>query len=163
MSKDTLETYLNDHLAGATLGVEQARQIEEMTAGTPRGELMTELASGVEADREELKALMERLGAAENPVKKAGAWIAQQVSRPKLSGASTGDETFGLYLSLEAMSLGVEGKLSMWQALARISDAYEELDPAELDRLVERARQQRTLLESQRLEVAREALASSAA
>src|SRR4051812_950101 len=106
-----LGIYLNDHLAGATHGADHARQLEEMTMDTPFGTVMSRLAAEIEEDRDELLALMERADVSENPVKKAGAWVAEKVGRPKLSGAD--DESYGVYIALETMSLGVAGKLSL--------------------------------------------------
>jgi hypothetical protein len=48
MDHNGLNTYLNDHLAGATLGCDHARQLEEMSADTPFGPTMTRLATEIE-------------------------------------------------------------------------------------------------------------------
>jgi hypothetical protein len=78
MDHNGLNTYLNDHLAGATLGCDHARQLEEMSADTPFGPTMTRLATEIEQDRDTLVELMERLDVPRNPVKQAAAWIAER-------------------------------------------------------------------------------------
>ena len=158
MPKDALETYLNDHLAGATLGSDHAHQLEKMAAGTPLGDVMTRLAAEIDEDREELVALMERLDAAQNPVKKAGAWVMEKAGRPKFSGATSGDRQLGIFVALETLSLGVAGKLAMWEALTGVRDRYPGLAETDLDRLGARAREQRETLERERLQAAVSAL-----
>jgi hypothetical protein len=62
MSAEPLSSYLNDHVGGATAGTNLARKIAEENRGTPLGAVMTELASEIDADRQTLVSLIERLG-----------------------------------------------------------------------------------------------------
>jgi hypothetical protein len=158
MDKDALRTYLNDHLAGSTLGVDHARQIEERNEGTPLGDVMARVAADIEADRDKLEQIMERLDVAKNPVKAATAWVAEKAGRVKFSGASAADKDLGNFLALETMSLGVEGKRCLWLALQQVEGVYPELDSVELETLVKRAEEQRATLEAERLAAARTAL-----
>jgi hypothetical protein len=163
MEHDALNTYLNDHLAGATLGVDHARQLEEAFAGTDFGIEMSRLAQEIEEDRETLIGLMERLDAPRDPVKKATAWVAEKAGRLKFSGLTSRDRELGSYLALETMSLGVAGKLSLWTALAEVAPEYPQIAAMDLARLIERARGQRAALERERLVAARRALAPALA
>ena len=104
---------------------------------------------------------MERLDISRSPVKQAGAWVAEKAGRIKLSGLTTGDEELGRYLTLETMSLGVEGKRSMWTALERASNQYSELQATDLTGLIARAEVQRDALENERLRTAGPALAAA--
>jgi hypothetical protein len=156
---DELATYLNDHLAGATFGYEHARHLEQETAGTELGETVSSLASDIEADRDELIALMDRLDIDGSAVKQATTKIAEKLGRPKFSGATSGAPALGRFLALEAMSLGVEGKLCLWEALKIAADSHSELDTGQLERLAQRARSQRETLERAREAMAAEALA----
>lgn len=151
MSNDALSTYLNDHLAGATHGSDHAKQLVQMTRDTPFGVVMARLADEIEQDRETLIDLMERLDITRNPVKQAGAWVVEKAGRVKFSGLSATDEDLGLYLALEAMSLGVEGKHALWTALRRVQDDYPELQRTDLEGLIARATTQREMLEAERL------------
>src|SRR4051794_14014141 len=123
MANDSLGTYLNDHLAGATLGSDHAHQLKDMTEGTPLGTVMERLASEIDDDRDELQALMGRLDIKENPAKKAGAWVMEKAGRVKFSGATAGDRDYGVYMALETLSLGVAGKLSLWESLLSVKDS----------------------------------------
>jgi len=158
MDHDALNPYLNDHLAGATLGCDHARQLEDMFAETEFGPVMTRLAQEIEEDRDTLVGLMERLDAPRNPVKQAGAWVAEKAGRVKFSGLSSGDKHLGRYMALETMSLGVEGKLSLWKALNVVAGQFPQLQESDLEGLIARAAAQRQALEAQRLIEAADAL-----
>ena len=159
MASEALETYLNDHLAGATLGSDHAHQLKDMTEGTPLGVVMQRIAADIDEDRDELQALMERLNISENPVKKAGAWVMEKAGRVKFSGASAGDKDYGVYMTLETMSLGVAGKLALWEALLSVKESDPVLAQTDLDRLAARAREQRATLESERVALAQRVFA----
>ncbi|HEX6389316.1 MAG TPA: hypothetical protein VFZ89_07715 [Solirubrobacteraceae bacterium] len=156
--RDALQTYLNDHLAGATLGCDHARQLEEMLAGDAEGQAMAEVASEIEADRDTLVALMGRLGATKNPVKAATAWVAEKAGRIKFSGVSSQDRDLGVFLALETMSLGVAGKRSLWRALQQVAGDVPELESVDLADLIARAESQRARLEQIREQRVRRAL-----
>ncbi len=161
MSDKALETYLNDHLAGSRLGVDLASQIRDRSEGTPLHETMTWVATEIEEDRERLTELMERVGASENQVKHATAWVAEKASRLKLSdfgGLLGGDEDYGLFISLETLELGVTGKLRLWEALKEVAVHHDGLDAVELEALADRARNQRDALQRERLAAALQAL-----
>lgn len=150
MDHDALDTYLNDHLAGATLGADHARQLQEGNEGTPLGEVMAEIAPQIDEDRDVLIDLMERLGTTENALKKATAWMAEKAGRPKFSGATSGDPQLGTFLAVEALSLGVEGKHCLWSALSLVADRFPELAGVDFEALMARAKAQRAALEEQR-------------
>ncbi len=153
-----LETYLNDHLAGAAAGSELASKISSEYAGTRFGPFLAELAREIEQDKATLEGLMERLGIQQSPIKQAAGWIGEKVSRLKLSETMTGDQDLKRLLEFEMLSLGIEGKLSMWRALIEVSDSHAELAATDLARLAKRAESQRANLEDHRLQVANEAL-----
>lgn len=161
MSTKALETYLNDHLAGSKLGVDLAKQIVERCEGTPLEAPMKRIAAEIEEERDKLTEIMERVGASENQVKQATAWVGEKASRLKLSGVGGllgGDEEYGLFMSIETLKLGVVGKLGLWEALKQQAAFHDGLDPIELETLAGRAREQRDTLENARLDVAARAL-----
>ncbi len=161
MSHDALHTYLNDHLAGATLGCDHARQLEQATADTPFGPAMARVAQEIEEDRDSLVELMDDVGATRNPVKQAGAWVAEKAGRVKFSGLSSGSGSeLGHFLALEMMSIGLEGKRSLWKALDEIADQHPELQHDALQRLIDRAVEQRETVETERLAAAHRGLES---
>jgi len=112
MADKPMDVYLNDHLAGAMLGSDLAEQIEEQNTGTPLGDVMARVAAEIEQDRQTLIDLMEAMDTSKNPVKQVTGWVAEKASRTKFSGLTSGEPELGTFMALEAMSLGVEGKLS---------------------------------------------------
>ena len=158
MAHKALDVYLNDHLAGSTLGRDLARHLESQNEDTPLGERMGSIAAAIEADREVLEDLMERLGTTANPVKQSITWLTEKVARLKFSGTTTGDRELGTFLGLETLSLGVEGKLALWQALATITEDEPALKEIDLPDLIQRAETQRVALERERLALATEVL-----
>jgi hypothetical protein len=158
MARKAIDVYLNDHLAGATFGADLARQLEARAEGTDFQPAMSRLASEIEADLDTLTHLMDRIGVARNPAKQVATWVAEKASRLKLSGATAGNRELGTFLSIEALSLGVEGKASLWTTLLEIRGHYPALASTDLDGLVERAQRQRQVLETEGKYAARRAL-----
>ncbi len=158
MADKAMDVYLNDHLAGATLGSDLAEQIRNRHEGTPLGEVMRSIAPQVEEDRQTLLDLMERMGTSKNPVKQASGWLAEKASRVKFSGAVSGEPDHGAFMALESLTLGVEGKMSLWKALKEVANQYPPLASMNLDELIDRAEAQHSALEPERLTAARRAL-----
>jgi hypothetical protein len=158
MADKAMDVYLNDHLAGAMLGSDLAEQLQEENEGTPLGDLMATIAAQIEEDREALIDLMERMGTSKNPVKQATTWLAEKASRPKFSGLTSGEPEVGTFMALESLTLGVEGKASLWKALKAVTDRYEPLQATNLDELSERAKTQHDALEGERVAAATRAL-----
>jgi hypothetical protein len=158
MAHRSIDVYLNDHLAGATFGAELARQLEARTEGTDFQPEMSRLAAEIEADLDTLIDLMERIGAPRNPAKQVTAWVAEKASWLKLTGLTSGDDELGTFLSIEALSLGVEGKAALWTTLRELRSHYPELRSSDLDDLLQRAQRQRRVLEAERIAAAKRSL-----
>jgi hypothetical protein len=153
-----LHIYLNDHLAGATVGLELARRIAGATEGTGLGTFMQRLAGEIDEDRETLRDVMDALGAGEDRMKVAGGWVAEKVGRLKLNGEVLGDSPLSRLVELEALALGVEGKRSMWVTL--LHTRAERVGRERLQELIARAERQRDGIEEHRRRVALDALAA---
>jgi hypothetical protein len=152
---DPLAIYLHDHLAGAALAIELLESMRDQHAGKPLGQFATGLLVEIEADRDVLRGLSERVGAGSNAFKELTAWLAERLSRVKLSGQRDGDlETFE---ALEFLQLGIHGKLALWRALAVAAATDARLKSTDFSRLAGRAKEQENSVEQQRLEAARTA------
>jgi hypothetical protein len=152
-----LAIYLNDHLAGATVGVELARRLrasnrEDEDFGPPLAELCAE----IEADRATLERAMERLGIGRDRIKPAAAWVGEKLGRLKMNGQLRGYSPLSRLDELEVLCLGVNGKLRMWTALEHTLE--DDLPRFDFERLRERALRQRSALEELHLEAAVRAL-----
>ena len=157
-TNELLETYLNDHLAGATSGLDLARRLAEETEGTPAGAAMRQLADDIEADRTVLEDLVGRLGFEQHTVKQAAAWMAEKASRLRLDRVSAGSDALALLLSMETLSMGVDGKRNLWHSLQEIAVDVPLLAGLDLAALVERADSQHAVLENCRRDAAPTAL-----
>jgi hypothetical protein len=157
MPRSPLCTYLEDHLAGATAGVALARRVAQHSEGARASKTLSEVAREIEADRETLKRLMSELGVRGSIVKNTIAWVSERVSRLKPNGRLRGDPRMQRLHELEALSLGIAGKLELWEALRVVPEAtaFAEID---LDELEARARSQRERVERERMAAARAAL-----
>jgi hypothetical protein len=152
-----LAIYLNDHLAGATGGVELARRARSSNRDTKWGEPLERICAEIEADRTTLEGMMQQLAIKRNAAKVAGAWAAEKLGRLKLNGRLTGYSPLSRLLELEMLHIGITGKLELWQALQRTLDS--KLSQFDLPALIERAESQRKVVERLRLDAAAEALA----
>jgi hypothetical protein len=153
-SKDLLGAYLNDHLAGSASGVELAERLQANNRGTPVGAVLTALVRDIKEDRATLEELMERLGIEKSSVKQAGGWVAEKAASLRFSKQVTGSAELSRLLETETLSLGIEGKRSMWRALKEAATADARLAATDFDNLIGRARQQREALEPHRLQAA---------
>ena len=154
-----LEIYLNDHLLGATAEQELGRRVARSQRGTAAGEVLARLAAEGQEDRDALLALLARLGLAVKRDRVALGWLGEKVGRFKLNGSVLRRSPLSTVVELEGLRLAVLAKESCWRALRAVSDTHDDLDRAELDRLVARAARQAQELERLRASAAREVLA----
>ena len=161
MSKQHLATYLNDHLAGSVLALELLDHMKIAHARTPIEGFAVALRAEIEADQAELKTLMERVDAGTNIVRRAAAWLAEKAAELKLKVDDPSDGALRLLESLETLSLGIEGKRSLWLALETASADAPVLRGLDYGRLRRRAEEQRSRVEAERLDAARAALGRS--
>jgi hypothetical protein len=138
-----LGTYLNDHLAGSTVGCELSRRAAGNNEGTPLGAFLTNIAGEIEEDRDTLVAIMDRLG------------VGKKVGRLKPNNSLFSYSPLSRVVELEGLALGVEGKRSLWQALRQLDEPL--LTEFDFDALLERARTQRDQLQEHRLAASRDA------
>jgi hypothetical protein len=152
-----LAIYLNDHLAGAALGVELARRLRSSNQGNPEfGQPLGEVCAEIEADRETLIRLMGRLQVVRNGVKPALARVAERLGRLKLNGQLRGYSPLSRVLELEMLASGIGGKVQLWNALGeRFGESLEGFD---FHALAERADRQGQRVEDLHLSAARRAL-----
>ena len=141
-----LAIYLNDHLAGAALGVELARRLRSSNAGDPEfGEPLARICTEIEADRETLVRLTDRLEIKRDPVKPMLAKLAERLGRLKPNGHLRTYSPLSRVLELEVLASGIGGKMQLWNALAE--SFGERLDGFDFHALAERADRQGQVVE----------------
>jgi hypothetical protein len=153
-AQDPLGIYLNDHLAGATAGLELARRV----AGTgqvpaPPAELR-KFAEEVAEDRDTLVRIMGTLGLPVRSYKVWAAWAGEKAGRLKLNGHLMTRSPLSSLEELELLRLGVEGKAAAWRSLRTLADRDSRLEAGQLDELISRARRQADFLEGSRIRAA---------
>lgn len=159
MAYHGLDTYLNDHLAGATAGVNLSEMAAEEHKQDEHGLFFGQIASDIKTDFATLESLMEALTVDKSATKTAAAEVGSKVMKPKFTGE---DDDLNAFVTLETLSIGVEGKLCMWKALKTVADGYPALGALDIDDLIARADDQRARIEAKRLEIAPDALAHTA-
>ena len=150
-----LSTYLDDHLAGATVGVELAQRSLSSHEGTPAAGPLQTLADEIADDRQTLIWVQQRLGFEPSKMKTAAGRISEKITRFKLSQRITSDPNFTRLLELETLSLGIAGKRALWQSLQ--SSIGANLQDVDFEDLIKRAERQRARVERYRLDAARAA------
>ena len=157
MADDHLATYLNDHLAGATIAIEHLDDLEATAKDIAPA--LADLRADIEAGREELRSIMRELDIAESRARSAGAWVAEKGARLKMRADDKATGALRRLESLEAVALGIQGKHALWRALNVAAEAAPALRARDYDRLVTRAVDQHNRAESLRLDAAKAALA----
>ena len=158
MADEFLGIYLNDHLAGSVVAIELLQHIERAYVGRPVERFAAELRAEIQADQQELQRLMGQLNVTESRARQATAWLTEKMTMIKLRLDDWAGGDFRLFEALEAISLGIEGKKSLWVVLAGATEKLPALGLLDYSRLVERALDQRGRVEAKRLETANAAL-----
>lgn len=152
VDRTALGIYLNDHLAGATGGVELARRAAR--SGTRHRAALAELAAEIAEDRRALKRIMRSLAIPRHRFKRVGAWLGEKAGRLKLNGRVFRRSPVSDVLELEALRIAVEGKAAGWRSLRRLAEDDDRLDSDLLDDLLAQAAHQIETLEGLRISAA---------
>ena len=157
MPLNHLLTYLHDHLAGALAAVEIIDHIEVSHGDTAAGDVIRKLRTEILDDRNVLMGLIERLGDTAQSPRRIFGWLAEKSVELKLKLDDPSGGALRLFESAELLSLGIEGKISLWYALDAGKQQAPPLQSLDYARLISRAREQRAMLETVRLDAARAA------
>lgn len=161
--QDLLGVYLNDHLAGSTVGMSLARRmVASAEPGSERATVLSRLATEITEDRSALLRIMAALDIQVRGYKVFAAWAGEKVGRLKLNGYLLTRSPLSDLEETEFLWLGVEGKAAGWRTLREIADRDSRLDAGRLDDLIARANHQASVLESLRSSTAERVLTSDA-
>ena len=156
MSDKHLGIYLNDHLA-ITIGThELLNRTLENNRGSDLGAFVDALVLDAEQERKAIEALMSEQGITQNPVKAAGAWLAERIGRLKLSGDLAGYSDLSRLVEIEAAGLALESKRVFWDALNQVG--FTEAGGLVTKSLARRAEQQIEELQKHRRGAAEKAI-----
>ena len=139
---DYLSTYLQDHRAGAAMGVNLAQRLADENVKTPYEDFLMQLAQQIEQDVETLESIMETFGVDRSTMKETGAKIGEKLGRLKPNEHLASYSPLSRVQELEMLRSGVQGKLALWDSLFEISDLDHRLDADQLRALIDRAESQ---------------------
>ena len=153
MTNSHFVTYLNDHRAGARFAIELLERLSDFDSDPSLAEFAAELLPQIEEDY----AVLNRIAVAQNTdaniVKEFAGWIAEKLSRAKLR--LNQDPSIGAFESLEMLSLGILGKLKLWEVLQMLGNEVKCLEGIDFVQLLTRAQHQHDLVEGKRKSLAR--------
>jgi hypothetical protein len=157
-----LGIYLNDHLAGATGGVELARRSAAAQRPGPTRDVLRRLADEIAEDRKALMEIMAALGVPARKYKVLTGWVGEKAGRLKPNGHLLSRSPLSELEELEIMMLGVQGKAAGWRTLRSLATGDTRLDTGRLDGLLARAHRQVEELEGLHASTASQVLRSKA-
>jgi hypothetical protein len=114
-------------------------------------QLVTALIGEITEERKILKEIIESQGGEVPALKEAAAWLAEKLSRFKLARGA-----FGTFEALEALALGILGKLALWQTLDTLQ-TDSRFEGFNFTALATQAQRQHAQVEKFRLQAARNA------
>jgi hypothetical protein len=149
-----LGTYLQDHYAGSAAGIELFKRAADQQTDPLVRTALAGMVEKVDAERSALEGYLKAIGSKPDPVKNAGAWMAEKLGRFKPNGELIKRSPLSDVVELEGLRLAVEGKACGWRVLRRLAHDDERFSAKELDEHIADAQEQIDELERLRTEAA---------
>lgn len=141
LDRTLLDSYLGDHLAGATGGSARFARMADAYGDTPLGPALGRIAREVADEREWLRDTSYKLGVEPSKVKRLGIAVVERVGRLKPNGRLTTPSPLSAVLEMDLMRGAVSAKRGLWETLDIWSDELG-LDGDQLRRLIAQADEQ---------------------
>ena len=119
------------------------RAAASIHAGTPPSPL-AEVATKIEEDYRSLERIMERLAVEPSRLKDVVVGLAGALGRLKLNGRIARRSPLSNVIELETLVVGITGKQALWESLRLVPS----VPAGELDSLIERAQEQKRIVET---------------
>ena len=161
MTTKHLAVYLKDHLAGSEAGLEILEHIEAEHGVGRIADITTRIRREIEGERAVLTQLLDKLAAPTSVPRRVAGWMSEKALELKLIADDPGNGALRLFEAVEAIKLGVHGKLGLWKALAANARQIPVLATVAYEPLIRQAEEQEELLEILRLEASKAAFAES--
>ena len=152
-----LQTYLSDHLTGATAGRARSKKMAQWYASSPLSPDLTRVAGEIDEEHGRLAALIDDLGLTQPLPKVLLAQLGEAVGRLTPNGRLCSGSPMTPLLELELLRSAVNGKQGLWETLVEYSDELG-LDAREFEQLARQAGEQSKVLESLHAEIRGQAL-----
>ncbi|MDX6283122.1 MAG: hypothetical protein QOH03_4193 [Kribbellaceae bacterium] len=153
-----LATYLQDHYAGSSAGIELFKRAADQQTDPVVRTALAKMVQEVEEERTALERYLAAVGAKPDQLKNAGAWMAEKLARLKPNGELLRRSPLSDLIELEALRVAVEGKAAGFRLLRSLADEEPHFDAAELDSLLSQVAQQIEDLEALRMTTAQRVL-----
>lgn len=134
-----------------------AKRMAKENQGNEFGREMSQIAAAIEEDQAALERILNSVGARTRRWRQAGAILGERLSRLKPNGKLFSYSPLSRVLELEGLILGVSGKLQLWRSLLEARSQDSRFDVAALERLRDRASEQRRQLEQLHARAAKQA------
>ena len=128
--RQALVAYLRDHLSGSDVALGVVHRLVSSDRTVVDRPLFQRLAKEFEEDRSAVRAVLNNLGASGRSIKRA-AGIASGAVLSVTAGGAPGE--LSLVRTLEALSIGVQGKRCMWRTLQHLRPPPGGMDFLELE------------------------------
>ena len=156
MATDRLATYLADHLGGSVSAAELVDRLRQSDVDPTLAGALGQVAESIARHQAIVRQLLQQRGQREDRAKHFAGWLAEKLTRPAMP--VDGADEFGLLRALEALMMGMRGRVAMWQALEAILPSHPELIGLDARGLCDEAEEQLRMMDRHRLQVARIAL-----
>ena len=143
LDHELLAGYLSDHLAGAVAGSQRMHRLAQAERAAPDGPALTAVSHEIDEDRATLERVIAVADITPSRAKVAAGCVAEKVGLLKTNGRWLRRSPLTSLVELEALRMGVTGKVALWTALARTSLARD----FDFDALAARGRHQLDVLE----------------
>ena len=147
---------MHDHLAGSSFAVELLEKLAADFGGTSSGAVARELLEQVRIDVKTLEELIAKVGKTAPDLYNALGWIAERISRIKLS--QDNPEGLGTFEAFETIALGILGKRGLWEALQVCQSTDSRVAGLDYPHLIRRADEQFQMANRHRLHLVHSAL-----
>lgn len=142
IDQDTLHRYLSEHLLGSESGLNHFKAAHHTWAGTAYADRFDSLRQQVQADQEDLKRIMDRLGCTQRPMARLLAPAAKLAGHLNPFNPLRLRKLAAAQVQLDVLTGLLNAKLRMWQTLLLMLPHDARLDQALLQDLAHRAESQ---------------------
>jgi hypothetical protein len=140
--RNALAVYLRDHYAGSAAGLALVQRCREANRGTALGDVLAGIEAEIAEDRGSLEQIMARLRVTPSAFKAALGRGSELIGRLKSNGTILRRSPSSTVVELEGLAAGILTKASLWRSLRAAASHHSGLDVAELERLLDRAKDQ---------------------
>jgi hypothetical protein len=155
-----LEIYLRDQLALGVAWRELASRAARNNRGTSAGDALEEVRRAIAEDVETFLGIMRAVSVAPSSTKNALATLGERAARLKLNGRILRYSPLSRFEELDALIMGIDGKVTLWMNLRDGAGLGERLPDVDFEALIDRALAQRAILEPHHEQTARDAFAT---